>query len=329
MSPESERPDTPLAVNLARILLRLLTDPRGWRVDDLMETLGIADRTYRKYRSLLQQHFDYLVDAKGSLVVEAREGEARYLRLRDSEGRVEDHPHFLARVAALELARQAFAFLAPTRIGEDLDAFRQDFLDRVQDRVLVFRQLLRDLDRKLLVAPDAAKDYTGQDDKIAAILHGLIYCKRLLVTYIGGQRSSGPQLVEPLTLMVWRSALYLVVRYKGSRKTYLLAVDRIVAIERTGEVFRYPSDADYRPADLLDGSFGIFREPGARPRTVELVFADQRWLKMYVRERRWHPTQQFEDLPDGRLRMTFSATSLADVRTWVRGFGPDVEVVRM
>lgn len=323
-----EGPESPLALNLARILLRLLTDPRGWRVDDLQASLGIKDRTYRKYRALLQGHFDYLVDSKGSLVVEAREGDAKYLRLRDSEEAVEDHPRFMARAAALELARQAFAFLALTGIGEDIDAFRQEFLDRAGDRAFVFRQLLRNIDRKLFVVPDAPKDYSGQAGKIAAILHALMYCKRLCVTYEGGRARSGPRLVEPLTLMVWRCALYLVVRFKGSRKAYYLAVDRMQDVERTGETFRYPPADEYSPARLLDGAFGIYREPGARPREIELIFANERWLKMYVRERRWHPTQVFEDLPDGRLRMTFTATSMTDVRTWIRGFGDAVEVVK-
>jgi hypothetical protein len=321
-------PGTPLALNLARLLLRLLTDPRGWRVDDLQATLGIRDRTYRKYRALLQDHFDFLCDARGSLVAEAREGDARYLRLRDSVEPVEEHSHFMARVAGLELARQAFAFLAPTGIGEDLDAFRQEFFDRAGDRAYVFHQLLRDVDRKFLVVPDAPKDYSDQGRKVAAILHSLMYGKRLRLVYESGRARSGPQSVEPLTLMVWRSALYLVARFKGSAKPYILAVDRMQDVERTGETFRFPAAADYSPAGLLDGSFGIFHEPGVRPRPFELVFANDRWLKMYVRERRWHPTQAFEELADGRLRMTFTTSSLSDVRTWIRGFGAAVEVVR-
>jgi len=325
---DDARPD-PLALNLARILLRLLTDPRGWAVADLQDSLGIRDRTYRKYRALLQQHFDYLVDSKGSLVVEANEDGIRYLRLRDSDEAVEDHPRFLARVAALELARQAFAFLAPTGISQDLDAFHHEYLDRVHDRVFVFRHLLRDLDRKLKVVPDAPKDYSTRDRTIAVILHGLMFGKRLRAEYESARGRIEPRLVEPLTMMVWRSALYLVVRFKGARKPYYLSVDRIRQIERTGETFRYPPREEYTPEGLLDGAFGIYREPGGRPRRVELVFADQRWLKMYVRERQWHPTQRFEDLPDGRLRMTFTTTATTDVRRWILGFGADVEVVEM
>ncbi|HOI10535.1 MAG TPA: hypothetical protein PK313_08690, partial [Myxococcota bacterium] len=124
-APDRDGPGDPLSLNLARIAFRLLTDPRGWRVDDLKATLGIADRTYRKYKALLARHFDPLWDRDGgTLLVEEREGDARWLRLRDSPRPPESEPGFETRVAALELARQAFSFLAPTAIGQDIDAFR-------------------------------------------------------------------------------------------------------------------------------------------------------------------------------------------------------------
>ena len=326
---DREGPNDTLSLNLARIVFRLLTDPRGWRVDDLKASLGIADRTYRKYKAVLALRFDHLWDADGTtLLVEEREGDARYLRLRDNPAPVDVQAGFEARVAALALARQAFAFLAPTGIGRDLDAFQQEFLAQVGDRAYVFRGLLNHLDRRIVFAGDAPKDYAPHRDTLDVLLRGLLGGHRLEVTYEGARGRIGPGLVEPLTLLVWRSALYLVIRFKGNRKTYYLAVDRVVQARCTGETFHYPSPDDYRPDSLLEGHFGIFREPDARPRAVELVFPDQRWLKMYLRERTWHPTQRFEELPDGRLRMTFTVTSLNEVRTWVRGFGSDVHVVR-
>ena len=49
----------PIALNLACILHHMLIDPRGWRVEALKEEFGIADRTYRKYRGLLSEHFAF------------------------------------------------------------------------------------------------------------------------------------------------------------------------------------------------------------------------------------------------------------------------------
>tara|TARA_R110002072_G_scaffold121438_3_gene255242 strand:+ start:4271 stop:4450 length:180 start_codon:yes stop_codon:yes gene_type:complete len=40
-------PSRPIALNLATIVHRLLTRPRGWEIEDLRAELEIADRTYR------------------------------------------------------------------------------------------------------------------------------------------------------------------------------------------------------------------------------------------------------------------------------------------
>ncbi|NOZ01150.1 MAG: WYL domain-containing protein [Deltaproteobacteria bacterium] len=327
------RPEQPIAVNLARILFHLMTNPRGWRVDELKKELGISDRTYRKYRAVMRDHFEDLFDRAsggGSLITQVRDGDVAYLRLRDSEEPVEDHPWFFTRIATLQLARKAFGFLRGTDVGQQMEDQYLDFLSRMGDRVFVFRDLLRDMDRKVFYRPWAPKDYSSPERqrKLKVILRGLFYSKRLRLTYDSPGWNEEPSLVEPLTLMLWKSALYLIVRFKGKKKPYELAVDRISKVETTGEKFRYPSRETYSPEALSRGSFGAFHAQHGRPTEVELVFADRRWLKMDLRERRWHDTQEFEDLPDGRLRMTFTVRSMVEVWPWIRSFGDDVEVIR-
>lgn len=90
------RPDHPIALNLARVVHRLLIDPRGWRVDRMMSELGIQPRTYRKYRAMLQDHGDLVVDPSGRWrVQEIREGNAAYLRLARDEVPPENRDGFL------------------------------------------------------------------------------------------------------------------------------------------------------------------------------------------------------------------------------------------
>jgi len=325
----TDGPESPVSLNLARILHRLLTDPRGWRVDDLRAQLGIADRTYRKYRAVLQQHFDFLFDRDGrSQVIEVRDGDSRWLRLREPDEPAEGQVRFFARAAALQLAGQAFGFLDATPLGEDLDEFRRDFLDRSGDRTFVLGTLLRDLNRKLHHVQDAPKTYSGHAPVVATVLHALFWCRRVELEYEAERGPSGPKVIEPLTLVVWRSALYLVVRYRGGRKPYPLAVDRIRNARVLRETFRYPSREAYSPERLFEGSFGFFIDENAPTTDVELVFANERWLKLYLTERRWHPSQRFEDLPGGRLRMTLRVRGLRELWRWVHSFGDDVEVVR-
>lgn len=322
-------PRDPANLNLAQIVHRLLMDPRGWRVDRLREELSIAPRTYRKYRRLLQEEFSPLCGSDdGCGVVEVKEDGHRYLRLGSKGAPPEDAPRFLARVTALSLADLLLDHLDGSGIKEGLDELRREFLASVQDRPFVFRQLLGNLDRLLHHVPDAPKDYSGAEPILRAILHGLFHTKRLRLHYESASGDLDDETIEPLTLAEHRGGLYLFARFLGSKKVYVLAVDRIREIEITGAVFRYPSEADYDPRRMTEGNFGIFTTGEGEPTKVELLFRDEKWLKLYLRERRWHPTQRFQELDDGRLRMTFTVRSMVEVEPWIRSFGDAVRVIR-
>jgi hypothetical protein len=89
-------------------------------------------------------------------------------------------------------------------------------------------------------------------------------------------------------------------------------VDRIRSTVRTREKFTYPED--FTPESFIDGSFGLM---GGDPTDVVIDFEPDQ--ARYVMERRWHTTQGFETLPDGRVRMTMSVTGLADGYRWLVG----------
>ncbi len=96
------------------------------------------------------------------------------------------------------------------------------------------------------------------------------------------------------------------------------------------ERFRYPRITEFEPSEHFEGTFGVFVPPsGARKKTeVELVFKNERWLKLYIRERRWHRSQELTDLPDGRLRLKLRVNNMVEVLPWIRSFGRDVKVVK-
>ena len=323
------RPDQPIALNLARVVQRLLIDPRGWRVDRLMSELGIQPRTYRKYRALLQDHGDLVVDPSGRWRVhEVEEGNARYLRLAIEGDAPEDRDGFLGHVSALWLAREVFAFAGETPLKEALDSAWADLLGSVRDRSYTLGHLLRDLDRLLYAVPDAPKSYAGHEETVQTLLRALFYCRKVRITYaaFAGEDPKTHTLC-PLTLATWRSSLYLVGAYTPDGKPYLYAVDRIAAVEPAADRFRYPPPQVYDPAELFSGSFGIYQDPNSAPVDVVLRFAPRPWLHRYLRERTWHPSQTFTEEADGWLRLEMTVHGTVEVVPWVRSFGPDVAVV--
>ena len=320
--------DHQLPFNLARIVHRVMTDSRGWRVDSLMSELGIKDRTYRKYRKVLIEQFQPFKNGNGaSNLREVADGEAKYLRLVfGDEVKLHDST-FVSRVAALHYSQQLLGFVGQTTIGLASNELLVDFRARVKEKRSFLDEVLSNVDRMFFQLPDAPKDYGKKEDVIRALLDCLMFRRAIKINYTSANFADLTVELEPYTLAVHRSALYLIGRGADS-DVRIYAVDRILSVEKLGRKFVYPRRSEYDPVQYTEGSFGIFRSDSKTLIDFELVFDNERWLRLYVSERRWHPTQVLEDLEDGRLKLTFSVNTDVEVWPWIRQFGERVEVVR-
>lgn len=290
-------PEQPINLNLAAIVYRLLTNPRGWEIGDLQRTLAIEPRTWRKYKQLLRDQFPYVVKDRRLSVREIEDEGKRYLRLEEPED--ERGKDFVPRVAAHHLVQELTGFLGDTSVAKALRDADREFRSRLPDRRYV-RHVFRNLDRILHCVADAPKEYSKQVETIERLLQALVYSRRVGVAYAAAAGNAN-YVLEPLTLAVYRGGLYLLARFVDHRKIYNMAVDRIRAVTVLSEHYNYPPAKDYSPDRMLEDGFGIFVPPTRKRIDVELIFANERWLKLYVRERRWSANQRFKDLADGRL----------------------------
>lgn len=317
------------ALNLARIVHRLLVDPRGWSVDGIEEELEIQPRTYRKYRKALQDEFAPFLSRDGTpLIAEVKSGAKRYLKLIETPSTDYSEASFAGRIASMYLASQLLHFLRQTPVHDAFGEIFEEFRSRFQDRPFVQRQL-RNVDRLFFAVPFAPKDYTQKGPVLDTLLNAMILCHRIELTYQSTARSEAvTDTMEPLSLVSYRSGLYLYARYAGGERIYIYSVDRIASVRRLGETFHYPPPEEYSPQQMSQGSFGIFQSTSSENVEVELIFANIEWLQRDLTERHWHPTQRFEKLDDGRLQLTFVVPSMTEVWPWIRSFGEDVEVVK-
>lgn len=318
------RPKPAEAVRLAWLVYLALTEKQGVEVSRIPELLGVAPRTARKYRDYLRQHFSSWAAASGRDValveVEDEEGK-KWLRLAG-----EDAPRrrrATARIGAAQLSKLMLNFLDPSAIFAEAEQAARETKSRLA-RETGTAELLHDLDRKLYVIHQSPKDYRHRGALLEKLLEAVLRRRTIRIRY--PRSSPKERRIEPWTMVVHRGALYLVARMAGGKaEPWLYAVDRIEELlDAEGPRFQVP--ADFRPASYFDGCFGIYRSPRA-PYKVVLLFARDKALHQYIRERRWHPTQEIQLAADGRLRLSFQVRSLNEVAPWVRSFGRAVEVV--
>jgi predicted DNA-binding transcriptional regulator YafY len=96
---------------------------------------------------------------------------------------------------------------------------------------------------------------------------------------------------------------------------------RIVAVKETGETFARP--AKFSLEARLKDSFGV--HSGAGEYRVVVRFAG--FAADYVREKRWHASQEIRESKDGAVEMRFKLSSLVEVKRWMLGWGGEATVL--
>lgn len=90
---------------------------------------------------------------------------------------------------------------------------------------------------------------------------------------------------------------------------------RVHQIEATGETF--PRPARFSLERELRDSFGVHSAQGTFD--VRVRFTSE--VADYIREKRWHPSQQLRDLPGGGVELRLRLSSLVEVQRWILSWG--------
>jgi proteasome accessory factor B len=280
----------------------------------VLDELGISQRTLLRYLATCREE---LVDRDGRPVIETfRRGPQRMLRLA-AEAPVAESTAY--QVLFFYFALSVFQFLDGTVIKEGVTDLWERFVRAVpgaeQARLDEFR-------RKFYAVPQAMKSYRAFDEHLDTIVFCLVNNRRMRVDYAGLLGGGKVHEFEPYTLMMYRGGLYLLGRSHRGRKVVTLAVERMRSVRRLDATFRYP--ADYSPQKHSEGIFGLIEGPET---PVELLIQDAA-TAAYLASRRIHPTQQLRTLGDGRRVLSMTVRGTDELKYWILGFGPHVEVLR-
>ena len=133
--------------------------------------------------------------------------------------------------------------------------------------------------------------------------------------------------IDPYHLHFQEGIWYILAHCYRRGKVTVFAVDRIETIAPTDRRFEVPEA--FSVAAFLKSSFRI--EVG-EPVDVAIRFAPEQ--ARYVRGKRWHESQEIEELPDaggqvgtGGLVLRMRVGGLGEVKRWVLSFGAGAEVL--
>lgn len=174
------------------------------------------------------------------------------------------------------------------------------------------------LERKFRCQVEPARRYEEHADLLNDCLTGLVYSRELAIEYDGRSGTRSYERFRPLTLVVYRRALYLFGRTDGE-EVRPMAIDRLVAVS-VGGSFDYPDDWD--PDAVLRPLFGIGSEGPPRRH----LFRFHPSVASLVRSRRWADQQVVEEQDDGYLHLSFHATGF-ELRRFALEWGRTCEVL--
>lgn len=148
--------------------------------------------------------------------------------------------------------------------------------------------------------------------------------RKLHLRYHGAHRNQDTErTIHPYHLHHWRSEPYLLAwdELREDWRTFLLS--RIAQWRVVGEDAAFARDPSFDPQALLERGFGLFH--GADLETVRVRFSP--YQARWVRERRYHPSQENEEQSDDSLIVTVRVAGTAEVKRWVLGYGREAEVL--
>ena len=119
------------------------------------------------------------------------------------------------------------------------------------------------------------------------------------------------------------------VDYKFTPEDYVASEDKVVAYGTYTGTYKLTGKSFVRPEKFslertLRDSFGVHSGQGAFDVAIRFSSA----AASYIREKRWHPSQQLRELKGGAVELRLRLSSLGEIERWVLGWGGNAVPLR-
>jgi predicted DNA-binding transcriptional regulator YafY len=237
----------------------------------------------------------------------------------DPSWRLSTYPLTQGELFALTLGARMLNAYSGTAYRHELESAIARLSERLPEKNWVDLQRLSE--EHLLFRSGAAIDLDP------AIWHGLENaCHRqqsVLMTYFTASRNvESDRIFDPYLLHIYRGTNPYVIGYCHNRKMIRwFRVDRIRKLEPKMDSF--VCDPNFDRAQYLDQIFQCEVGDGSVDVRIEFDSA----TAPYIRERRWHPSQELVEQANGSVMLTMTVSGLNDIKRWVLSYGKGARVL--
>jgi predicted DNA-binding transcriptional regulator YafY len=172
-------------------------------------------------------------------------------------------------------------------------------------------------------------DYSPFYESMHALIEAMQKKKVCQISYQAIMGDNPKELyIKPLKMFSHGDTVYLHARLaKKPGQPYvepefdpLLAIHRMKKVELTDRNFEFPSDYNFEK--FFNRHFGVIKEKAFM---VEALFSG--WAARYVAERVWSPDQKIDHVGQNEIKLTFTASSPAEVTSWILSYGEEAELL--
>ena len=130
-----------------------------------------------------------------------------------------------------------------------------------------------------------------------------------------GSQQTEKRVIDPYHLANVNGEWFLFAFDHLRRDIRTFAPSRIQNLLPTGHTFSRSSR--FSVEKILRDSFGVVTGQGEH----DVVIRFDSYAADYIREKRWHPSQQLRELKQGGLELRLKLSSLGEIQRWILGWG--------
>ena len=288
--------------------MRIVRSRQRQTTETLAEALEVSDRTIRNDLNFLRDRYHAPLEFQRN----------RGWYYTDQNWRLPSISLSQGELFALILGARMLEAYAGSTYETELRSSIARLAERLPEQTWINLQQLAD---ERIIFRSGAE--THLDPKIwEQLVEACRMCYKIWIHYYAATRNAeSKRVVDPYFLHIYRGTNPYLIGFCNTRQAFRwFRADRIIELRVLEE--KFIRDPAFNAKTYLEQIFQ--HEVGGTPVPVVIWF--DRNTAPFIRERRWHISQEIEEHSDGSLTLFLTVGGLNDVKRWVLGYGKGARV---